>query len=357
MNNFIRGINSKEITKQLNRAEVQKDLLIKSIYKEYEIYFQIVRNTILSSSEKGILSLFSDLSISDKALNSRELINLINKNISLLIDSKLPFITIEQLRLGDISDPHRQLVNLNAFKELVEFKENQTNNFDYDNDLITNDSLEFQSNNNTNTFDYYESLSQDEISSVNLDERDNLNSFSRQNLIKNNEDNKHAYAFIELIEKTTDNKLNHYENINNIPRDDFMLNHNLNFFELIDKSFGNLLLKISYEINTELFKIKIINKIISENTFKCLSNNHYIIKHPHPFIIKYQLNLNNLSIDNNKFSDMYLFNITNIELEYSNLKLSICRNNINELKNKFNLLNKKQIYWRNKEFSLNKLNK
>ncbi len=350
MKNII-GINSKEISIQLEKAENQKDLLIKNIYKEYEIYFHIVRKSILPSAEKGILSLFSDFFTSNKALNSRELSNFINKNISLLIHSKLPLITIEQLKLGDISDPQKYLVNLNALKELEEFKENQTDKFEYENDLNTNELLEFQNNNNLNTY-YYETFNQDEHSSVNLDEREYLNSFSRQNSFKNIEYKKHADAFIELIEKTTDNKLKQHEKLNNLAKDSFMSNHNLDLFELIDKSFSNLLLNLSYVINSELFKKNLIKNMVSENTFKCLSNNSYFIKHPHPFIIRYDLNAHNLTKENKSFSDIYLFNITNIELEFYNLDLSICRNNINVLKNKFRLLNKKHNYWKNKEFTL-----
>ena len=355
MNNIIRGINLDEIIIQLNRAEVQKNLLIRNIYKEYEIYFQIVRKSILASAEKGILSLFSDLSISDKALNSKEISNFINKNIRLLINSKLPFITIEQLKLGDTIDPQKCSVNLNALKELVESRLKQADKFDYENDLNANEPFEFECNNNSNAF-YYESFSQDELSSVNLDERDCLNSFSRQKSIENIEYKKYSDALLELIEKTTDNKLNHHENINNQAKDFFMIKNNLNLFEFIDKSFSNLLLNISYAINSELFKKNIIKNIISEATFKCLSNNSYIIKHPRPFIIRYDLNVNNFMKDNEKCSDVYLLNITNIELEFYNLDLSICRNNINELKNKFRLLNKKQNYWKNKELSLKNLN-
>ena len=352
MNNIIRGINSKDITIQLNRAEVQKDLLIKNIYKEYDIYFQIVRKSLFNAAEKGIFSLFSDLSITDKALNSRELTNFINKNISLLIHSKLPFITIEQLKLGDISDPQKELVNLNALKELVEFKENKTENFEYENDLIKNESLEFHSNNNLNTYEYYETFSEEKFLSVNLDEKDYFNSFSSQNRIKNIQYKKYADAILELIEKTTDNKVNSHMEKNNQRSDVLNLKNNFNFFELIDKSFNNLLLNLSYEINLELLKINLIKKFVSKNAFKCLSNKNYIIKHPHPFIIRYHLCQNNLIIDNNKYSDMYLFNISNIELEFYNLDLSICRNNINQLKNKLKLLNKKERYWKHKEFSL-----
>ncbi len=112
-------------------------------------------------------------------------------------------------------------------------------------------------------------------------------------------------------------------------------------------------MNISYKINAELFKIKLIKRTITEETFKCLSKDNYIIKHPHPFVIRYDLYKNKLSASNNKSSDIYLFNITSVELEFCNLDLSTCRNNINALKSKFKLLNKKQCYWKNKELASN----
>ena len=95
------------------------------------------------------------------------------------------------------------------------------------------------------------------------------------------------------------------------------------------------------------------DRILTEETYKCLSNNNSIIKHPYPFVIRYDLYPDKLSPINNKSSDIYLFNITNVELEFYNLDLSICRNNINELKSRFKLLNKKQRYWKNKELASN----
>ena len=50
-----------------------------------------------------------------------------------------------------------------------------------------------------------------------------------------------------------------------------------------------------------------------------------------------------------------MLNISTVELEFNNLKLSIHRNKINELKNKFQLLIKKEKYWRQKELNLNKI--
>ncbi len=354
MSNSIKDRNSKEVTIQLKRAEIQKNILIKNIYKEYEAYFNTVRKSMLNSARKGIAGIYSNFSISDKALNSNELNIFLNKNINLLIKSKLPFITIEQLKLGNISDPTKQLVNVNVLKELVKRNQYQTVNIDYENEKTANESIEFHCDNNLNTYEYYETLSEDEISSVNLDESGYLNSFSKEISIEKIEDGKHLVnAVLEFIEETSDNKLIDYEKINDQASDVFISSDNLIFFEFIDKSFSNFLLNLSYKINLELFKIKLIKKIITEETFKCLSNNNSIIKHPDPFVIRYDLYPDKLSPINNKSSDVYLFNITNVELEFYNLDLSICRNNINELKSRFKLLNKKQRYWKNKELASN----
>ena len=354
MSNSIKGRNSKEVTIQLKRAETQKNILIKNIYKEYEAYFKIVRKSILTSTKKGITGIYSNFSISDNALNSKELNIFLNKNISLLINSKLPFITIEQLKLGDISDPIKQIVNVKALKELIKPKEYQKVNIDYENEIIANKSTEFHCDNNLNTYEYYETLNEDVISSVNLDECSYLNSFYKEISIEKIEDGKHIVnAVLELIEERSDNKLNDYEKINDQESDVFISSDNLKIFEFIDKSFSIFLLNLSYKINLELFKIKLIKKIISEETFKCLSNNNSIIKHPYPFVIKYDLYTDKLPPINNNSSDIYLFNITNVELEFYNLDLSICRNNINELKSRFKLLNKKQRYWKNKELASN----
>ena len=354
MNNSIKVRDSKEVKIQLKRAVNQKNILIKNLYKEYEAYFKIVRKTILTSAKKGIFGIYSDFSISDKALDSKELNIFINKNISLLINSKLPLITIEQLKLSEINKPTKQLENINVLKELVKSKEYETVNIEYENELIANESIEFHSNNILNTYEYYETLSEDKNSSVNLDENSYLKSFPKEISIKKIEDEKHIVkACLELIEETNDDQLYDYEKINEQETDVFISSDNLNIFEFIDKSFSNFLLNLSYKVNLELFKIKLIKEIISDENFHYLSTNNYIIKHPHPFVIRYDLNPNRLSANNIKSSYINLFNITNIELEYYNLDLAICRNNINELKSRFKLLNKKQRYWKNKELASN----
>ena len=352
MNNSFKRRNLKEVEIQLKRADVQKNILIKNIYREYEIYLNIVRKSILPSAEKGIFGIYSDLFMSNESLNKTELINFLNQNISLLINSKLPLLTIEQLNLVHINDTPKQFVNAKTLKELLEIDENQSVDFDYKDELIKKESLEFHCNNNSNSYEYYEILSEDESSSINLDKNGFLNSFPKLNIIKNIKNEKNIVdTVLEIFDETVPNKLNHHENLIDPINEIFISRDNLNFFENIDNAFKHFLLTLSYEINSELFKKNLIKKFVTEDTFKYLSKNKNMIKHLNPFVIKYDLNQDGLSEFINKYSDIYLFNISNIELEFYNFDLSICRSNINELKNRFRLLNKKHLYWKNKEFS------
>ena len=79
-----------------------------------------------------------------------------------------------------------------------------------------------------------------------------------------------------------------------------------------------------------------------------------MIKHPHPFVINFEFNLNRSSKSDNLQSIIFL-NISTVELEFKNLNLSIKRNKINELKNQFQRLIKKETYWRRKAKTLNKI--
>ena len=350
MNNIIKNKNLEEVINQIKRSEVKKCTLIENIYKEYENYFQIVRKSILTAVDKAIFGLYSELSINDKTLNITELNNCLSKNVSLLIHSKLPLITVEQLKLGDFIYSKKKLMNIKALEELIEFKEYQTINLDYEHEQITKESFEFNCNSNSSTYKYYEFPSEDELSSVNFDEKGYFNSLPKQKFIKKiDSENKCADSLLELIDETNNNENDKLNNFNN-------QSHNLELFDVIDQSLNNILLDLSYEINSELFKIKLIKKLINEDTFKCLSNNDYIIKHPYPFVIGYDLTLKSLSSKNSRSSDIFFLNITNVELEFYNLDLSIKRNNINELKHKLKVLNKKQKYWMSKELTLNNLN-
>ena len=144
------------------------------------------------------------------------------------------------------------------------------------------------------------------------------------------------------------------ENINQM--DNLPKNQSLNNFDLKDKSLGNLLLNLSYNINQELFKANLLKKMISKDTFNYLVSKNFMIKYPYPFVFKFELNLNRSSLNGNNFPNIIFFNISTVELEFKNLNLSIQRNKINELKNQFQRLIKKETYWKQKEITLHKIN-
>ena len=95
--------------------------------------------------------------------------------------------------------------------------------------------------------------------------------------------------------------------------------------------------------------------MISKDAFDYLVGKNFKIKHPYPFVISFELNLNPSSLNGNNFPSIIFFNISTVELEFKNLNLSIQRNKINELKNQLQHLIKKETYWRQKEISLNKI--
>jgi len=130
---------------------------------------------------------------------------------------------------------------------------------------------------------------------------------------------------------------------------------NLRIFDLIDKSMEKLLLNLSYKINEELFQANLIKKIISKDSFEYLVGKKLMIKHPHPFVINFELNINQSSSNGDNLQNIIFFNISTVELEFKNLNISIQRNKINELKNQFQRLIKKETYWRQKEITLNKI--
>ena len=80
-----------------------------------------------------------------------------------------------------------------------------------------------------------------------------------------------------------------------------------------------------------------------------------MIKYPHPFVINFESNINQSSSKVDNLQSIIFFNISTVELEFKNLNLSIQRNKINELKNQFQRLIKKETYWRQKEITLNKI--
>ena len=79
LNNFNNYIDTDKIDSQLERAEIKKRILTRNIFKEYEIYLNLVRDLLLISVEKGLNQIYSYPTINDNFLNEIELCSLIEK--------------------------------------------------------------------------------------------------------------------------------------------------------------------------------------------------------------------------------------------------------------------------------------
>ena len=102
MNNFNNYLDTDKINFQLERAEVYKRKLIRNIYKEYELYLNLVRDLLFISIEKGLNQIYSYPTINDNFLNEKKFYSLFEKKISQLIFTSLPFLTVEQLKINQI---------------------------------------------------------------------------------------------------------------------------------------------------------------------------------------------------------------------------------------------------------------
>ncbi len=354
MNNYI---DIDKINSQLERAEIQKRILTRNIYKEYEIYLNLVRDLLFISVEKGLNQIYSYSTISDNFLNENEFCSRFEKKISKLVFTNLPFFTLEQLKIKEIEKNINKEINFTIFDGSTKTKDDQKEKFQYADVFQLKEPTQFEiSKDFSNTCEYYQAHNYEKLVSLDLDNNDHNNYLSKNNIIENlGVEKQFISSLLELIgeEKVEKQRYPKQENINQV--DNLPENQILNDFDLIDKSLENLLSNLSYNINQELFKANLLKKMISKDSFNYLVGKNFMIKHPHPFVINFELNLNQSSLNGNDLPSIIFFNISTVELEFKNLNLSIQRNKINELKNQFQHLIKKETYWRQKEITLNKI--
>jgi len=96
LKNFNNYIGIDKINSQLERADIQKRILTRNIYREYEIYLNLVRDLLFISVEKGLIQIYSYPTINDNFLTENEFFSLFEKKINKLIFTNLPFLTVEQ---------------------------------------------------------------------------------------------------------------------------------------------------------------------------------------------------------------------------------------------------------------------
>ncbi len=357
MHNFNNSIDTDRINSQLERADIQKRILTRNIYREYELYLNLVRDLLLISVEKGLNQIYSYPTINDNFLNENEFYSLFEKKISKLIFTNLPFLTVEQLKINEIEKNINKEINFTIFDSSTKINDDQKEKFKYEDGFQLKEASQFEITEDlSNTSEYYQAHNYERFVSLDLDNNHHNNYLSKNIIFENlGVEKQFISSLLELIGEEKEEKPRYQEKENINQMDNLRKNQILNDFDLIDKSLENLLLNLSYNINQELFEANLIKKMISKDTFDYLVGKNFMIKHPYPFVINFEINLNRSSLIGNNLPSIIFFNISTIELEFKNLNLSIQRNKINELKNQFQRLIKKEIYWRQKEITLNKI--
>ena len=357
MNNFDNFADVDKINSQLKRAEIQKSRLIQNIYREYELYLNLLRDLLSSSVEKGFSELFSYQSIKDNSLNVNAFLCLFQRKISNLIYTNLPLLTVEQLKINKIEKIINKDINFNQLLSSTNTKNDQIEKYQNKEGSLFEESMHFQiSEDISNTSEYYQAENLEKFVSLNLDKNYHNNYFSHNNIFENiGLEKQFISSLLELIDEVRVGKTIYSEKENISEIDILKKYDSLKIFDLIDKSLENLLLNLSYKINQELFEANLIKKMISKDSFEYLVGKKLMIKHPQPFVINFDINTDQILSNGENLPDVIFFNISTVEMEFKNLNLSIQRNKINEQKNQFQRLIKKETYWRQKEITLNKI--
>jgi len=356
LNNLNHFVDIDNIKSQLERADIQKTRLIRYIYREYELYLKLIRELLYISVEKGLKELSKYQSIKDNLSNSNEYFFLFEKEISKLIYTNLPLLTVEQLKINKIEKKIIKEINFKNLERSLKTKVDQKEKSQYEVGFQFEEHMKFQiSEDISNTSEYYQTENNEKYGSLDLDNNDH-NYLSSKNIIENiGVEKEFISSLLELIEEFKFEEPRHLEKDNPNKMDISTKYQTLKNFDLIDKSLDNLLLNLSYKINQELFKANLIKKMLSKDSFEYLVGKKLMVKHPYPFVIIFEFNINQSLPNGDNHPSIIFFNISTVELEFKNLNLSIQRNKINELKNQFQRLIKKETYWRQKEITLNKI--
>jgi len=272
LNNFNNYIDIDKINSQLERADKQKRILTKNIYREYELYLNLVRELLFISVEKGLNQIYSYPKINDNFLNENEFYSLFEKKISKLILTNLPFLTVEQLKINEIEKNTNKEINFTIIDSSTKTKDDQKEKFQQEDYFQLEEPIQFQiSKDISNTSEYYQAHNYEKFVSLDLDHNDHNNYLFKNNIFENlGFEKQFISSLIELIGEEKVEKPRHQEKENINQMDNLPKNQILNNFDLIDKSLENLLLNLSYDINQELFKANLIKKMISKDSFDYL---------------------------------------------------------------------------------------
>ena len=176
LNNFNNYIDIDKINSQLKRADIQKRILTRNIYREYEHYLNLVRDLLYISVKKGLNQIYSYRTINDNFLNVNESCSLFEKQISKLIFTNLALLTVEQLKINEIGKNINNEFNFSIFESFTKTKDDQKEKFQYEDGFQFKEATQFQlSEDFSNTSEYYQAHNHEKFESIDLDNNDHNN--------------------------------------------------------------------------------------------------------------------------------------------------------------------------------------
>ena len=251
LDNFNNYIDINKINSQLERADIQKERLIRNIYREYEIYLNLVRNILYTSVEKGLNELCRYSLTKNNFLNANEIFCLFEKKISKLIYTSLPLLTVEQLKIKKIEKNLRKENKVNNLSSSTKINYDHKEKIQYLDGFQFIEPMQFQiSGDISNPSQYYQVENNEKLVSLDLDKNDHNKYLSNNNFVEYIGIEKQFFSsLLELIEEAKEEipRLSEKDNINQL--DISSKYQSLKIFNLIDKSLENSLLNLSYKIN------------------------------------------------------------------------------------------------------------
>ena len=201
LNNFNNYIDIDKINSQLERAEIQKRILTRNIYREYELYLNLVRDILFISVEKGLNQIYSYPTINDNFLNENEFYSLFEKKIIKLVHSNLPLLTVEQLKINEIEKNINNEINFTIFDSSTKRKDDQKEKFQYEDGFQLKEPIQFEITEDlSNTSEYYKAHNYERFVSLDLDKNQNNNYLSKNNIFENlGVEKKFISSLLELI--------------------------------------------------------------------------------------------------------------------------------------------------------------
>ena len=336
--------NYKKINDQLFFIGCRKSKIKKEIYSVYEIYLTLIRYKLHNYIGEAIKVLFVESGDGIKVKDQKTIL-FIKNDLKKIVNDILPFLTIEQLSIK------KDYKIVNRIKNNEEFK----SNYNLKEEVYTRKNIEkIDANNSINycNFYYKNIINKDNFKNINLDK------FTFENKSFDNHKKDESFRYINstiLLKNFYPDKLsinihqsNDYKYF--IPNEfkDILI-----WIDSIESSLNLYLQDLSIEINNELLKKNLLKTILNDDLLLYIFENHSLLSNPSPFILKFDPSFNQyINIEEiyceNKFSRINLININSAELEFINIKLSILKNKLLEIKSNIYLLIKKENYWFNK---------